>query len=166
MDYKENIKRYNRIKLIKNLLSKDNNEKIRKIEKELVDNCEHVWICTNIKPEFSGVIEIEGELKLRTIGNHYTVKCPVCNSTQVFYFPVSIIPNFSTEIIENAYDIFIALLENDIHKANDIFKSVLKENGKKDNFQNAFNCFNTQLGYIGYLINYENEIIKITAGGN
>ena len=166
MNCEENVKRYNRMKLINQLLDEEDNKKIRNIKNGLIQDCDHIWLCTNKKEEYSGVIETKEGFKLRVVGNQYSVICPICNTRQVFYFPIETIPDFSTEIFENSYEIFIALLENDINKANDILESALEINKEKENFEDVINSFKTQLGIIGYFINHENKILKITTGGN
>ena len=149
MNFERYINGYNRMKKVKELLAKEDSVQIRNIKKQMEQECNHIWLCMNSKDEILGTIKINGETFPNIIGTHYTVKCPICASKQVLYFPIDIIPNFATEIFDCSYDIFIALLENDIDKANVIFKDALKENQKKENYKNAFDCFNTQLGNIG-----------------
>lgn len=165
MNFERYINGYNRMKKVKELLEKEDSVQIRNIKKQMEQDCNHIWLCMNSKDEILGTIKINGETLPNIIGTHYTVKCPICASKQVLYFPIDVIPDFSTEIFKNSYNIFIALLEDDINEANHILKSTLETIRKNDNFENVFNNFKDQLALIGYFINHENKILKITTGG-
>ncbi len=163
MSYSDIIKRHNTAKDIDKLIHKNEKEqKLRKIRYEFRQSCEHLFICTHKREEYLGTVEINDVREPKIIGMQYTVKCPICLDCQVFYYPISTSPPFLTDIFENAYEICVLLLDEDIDKANYILNETIKEFylENEDELNQKLKNFSKQLEVVGYNIDVEKITIN------